>query len=226
MIVLTKKNKNKKDTDSFMFASSCTQRVHADYIEYRLIYAIEPLTLSFQILCKSIEIVEKSLKIFISIHKEKETSSWLQNDFGHNIEKLRKEAAEINPIFNDQEIKNFTLSLYEKTGHLYQYIRYGSHSCVDGMAANLKNILPVVDKVFFKSFLLLPEGPRGVLNFCSPIKFIVTNSNFDQSINKKLILECLKKDNNYIKEYINYCKKIQREHEEKIKYPKNAKIKQ
>jgi len=105
---------------------------------------------------------------------------------------------------------------------LYQYLRYGSQETTQGMSANLHQIMPVIDKIFFKAILLLPESEKRLFNFMSLLKNLLTKSNFDQSQNPPLLLSALQKDNYYIKEYAEYCNFLDKEHAELLEKINNA----
>jgi hypothetical protein len=201
-----KKEAQKTEKDWFEFSSQLFFHLCSDYIALRLLYYLEPLTLSFPILVKMIEVAEKSLKFYLTVHNKSNTAlSVSRQSYGHNIDNMRVESTKYNSIFDEDDIKKFSKDLDDKDGKLYQYLRYGSQETTQGMSANLHQTMQVIDKIFFKSILLLPESEKRLFNFMSLLKKLLMQSNFDQSQNPKLLLSALKKDNLYINEYIEYC---------------------
>lgn len=209
---------NKSDKDWFYFSSSLMMSLCSDYISMRLLYYIERFTTAPTILIKMLEVAEKSLKLFVSVNSKTQTAlSDSKTKYGHSIEKLRVESAAYNDIFNNADICEFTCDLNDKGGTFYQYLRYGSQETTNGMSANLDQLIPIIDKIFFSSLLLLPEGERKLLNFTSLLKNLLTNSKFDQSLNKQLLKEAIFFSNNYAEEYLKYCIKIDEEHDKLLK---------
>jgi hypothetical protein len=160
-----------------------------------------------------VEVAEKALKVYFTVNKKSNSAlPESRRDYGHNIEKLRSESSSFNAAFDDEDIKHFTRDLSGRGGALYQYLRYGAEETTDGITANIKNLMPVIDKIFFKSLLLLPERDRHLLNFTCTLKSLVTGSKFDQSQNRELLLTAVKSDNQYIDEYIEYCVHLDKHH--------------
>ncbi len=212
----------KKEIDYFDFAVRLFPILCSDYISMRILYFLEPITTSLVILPKIVEIAEKSLKIFLLVHKKTDTAFFDSvTQYGHKIEKLRLESVPFNPVFDDDDIKTFTASLCDDK--LYQLLRYGSERTSSGMEANLPELMPIVDKIFFKSILLLPDGDRRLLNFVSLIKILLTRSPFDQTLNKDLVIKAISHNNNYIEEYLEYCRSIDKENKELLEAFHSAK---
>lgn len=217
MLIERKKTPQKVEKDWFYFSSSLLFGLCSDYISLRLLYHLEPLTTAWTILPKIVEVAEKSLKLYVTVNKKSNTAlSDSRSEYGHNIEKLRAESASFNAVFDDPDIKKFTKDLCDKGGTLYQYLRYGSQETTEGITANIENLIPVIDKIFFKSIILLPEGERRLLNFTCILKSLVTESKFDQSKNRPLLLESLKSNNQYITEYIEFCIHLDEEHKKQL----------
>ena len=203
----------KQPHDWFWFSSALFPRLCSDYISLRLLYHLEPLTTAHTILVKMVEVSEKSFKLFIAVNrKSKDALTDSKSNYGHNIEKLRKECAQYNIEFESEDIKTFTKSLNDRGGALYQALRYGSQEMTQGFYADLQKILPVIDKIFFRTIFLLPENERRLLNFVSPLKNLLMGSQFDQSQNPELLIRVLKENNNYLDEYIEYCELLDKEH--------------
>lgn len=194
------------EKDWYCFSKSLSYTLFFDYISCRLLYYLEPITTSWTILELSIGIAEKSLKMFVTLQKESIHPLFESKDvFGHNIEKLRKECSEYNPIFNEEDIKGFTADLNDKSGELHQFIKYGSQKSTDGFYTNINLIIPIIDKIFFKSILLLPENKRSLIVFTSLLHNLLTQSTFDQSKHPILLIKAIKYQNSYINEFIKYC---------------------
>ena len=208
-----KKEAQKTERDWFEFSSQLFFHLCSDYIAMRLLYYLEPLTTASSILVEMIEVAEKSLKLYLTIHNKSSTAlSESIQSYGHNIEKMRVESTKYNKVFDDDDIKRFSKDLQDKHGEFYQYLRYGSQQTTQGMSANLDQIMPVIDKIFFKSILLLPESEKRLFNFTSLLKNLVTQSKFDQSQNPKLLLSAIQKNNPYLNEYVEYCRFIDEEY--------------
>ncbi len=207
-----------QETDWFQFSAGLIHGLCSDYIAMRLLLAVEPLTTAMTICPKMLEIVEKSLKLHLAVQTQSSTAlTDARTEYGHNIEKLRAACAGYHSIFNDVDIQAFTKDLNDKNGKLYQYLRYGSQETTSGFETNLSDLLPVVDKIFAKSVLLLPEGPRRLLLFCSPLKNLTTRSRFDQSQHPEQLLEVLQSNNVYFQELTHYFSQLDREHEARLK---------
>ena len=203
----------KQPRDWFGFSSALFPILCSDYISLRLLYHLEPLTTAHTILVKMVEVSEKSFKLFVAVNsKSKDALTDAKNNYGHNIEKLRRECAQYNIEFESEDIKTFTKSLNDRGGALYQFLRYGSQEMTQGFDGYLQKILPVVDKIFFKTIFLLPENERRLLNFVSPLKNLLMGSQFDQSQNPELLIRILKENNDYLDEYIEYCKLLDKKH--------------
>ena len=208
-----KQKSQKKEADWFYFSAPLMNVVCSDYISLRLLYFLEPLTTSFTILPKMVEVAEKSLKLYVLVNNKSKTAlTDSRSYYGHNIEKLRLESASFNSIFDDNDIKQFTRYLSDRGGSLYQFLRYGSQETTDGMSANLEKLIPIIDKIFFKSLILLPEPERKLLNFVCILKSLLTQSNFDQSQYKELLIKSLTVNNEFINEYLELCKKLDEDH--------------
>jgi len=207
----------KMDKDWFMFSSGLMMSLCSDYISMRLLYQLERFTTAPTILIKMIEVAEKSMKLFVTINSKTKTAlSDSKSIYGHSIEKLRKESSQYSKVFEGADICEFTSDLNDKNGALYQYLRYGSQETTDGMNANLDHLLPIIDKIFFSSLLLLPEGDKRVLNFTSLIKNLLTSSQFDQTFNKELLKEAILRDNIHAQEYLAYCINLDIDHQKMI----------
>jgi hypothetical protein len=138
---------------------------------------------------------------------------------------MRTESAKYDKVFDDDDIKRFSKDLQDKRGEFYQYLRYGSQQTTQGMSANLDQIMPVIDRIFFKSILLLPESEKRLFNFPSLLKNLVTQSKFDQSQNPQLLLSAIQKNNPYLKEYIEYCRILDEEHARSLEKMNSTQIK-
>jgi hypothetical protein len=221
-----KKESQKIERDWFEFSSQLFSHLCSDYIALRLLYYLEPLTTGQSILVKMIEVAEKSLKLYLTVHNKSNTAlSDSIINYGHNIEKMRIESTKYDKVFDDDDVKRFSKDLQDKRGEFYQYLRYGSQQTTQGMSANLDQIMPVIDKIFFKSILLLPESERRLFNFVSLLKNLVTKSRFDQSQNPKLLLSAIQKNNPYLNEHIEYCHFLDGEHARSLEKINSTQIK-
>jgi hypothetical protein len=160
-----------------------------------------------------IDVVEKSLKLHLSVQERSETAlSSMQSNHGHNVESLRSACAKFHPTFSEPDICAFTKDLNDRDGKLYQQLRYGSQQTTLGFSTRLGPLLPVVDKIFIQSILLLPEESRKMLVFSSPLKMLLVGSKFDQSQHPKELVELLKKDNAHFLALQSYCQQLEDEH--------------
>lgn len=202
------------EKDWFIFSSAISTLLASDYISMRLLYCIEPLTTGFTVLGRALDVAEKSLKLLVVVQSQtSEAISLAGSEYGHNIEKLRSKAAEYESVFNDEDIRAFSKDLNDKSGKLYQHIRYGSEITTEGFHISLEFVVPVVDKIFLNSVLKLPEHWRRVLMFCSPLKNVVTASRFDQSQNRAIILQALRHQNPRFGEFEALCAQLDADHE-------------
>ena len=203
----------REERDWFAFAAGLVHSLCSDYIAVRMLYRLEPLTTAFTVVPKMIDVVEKSLKLHVAVQTQTPTAlAAARSEYGHNVEKLRVKCATYDPTFDDADIRLFTKDLNDPDGKLYQHLRYGAQETTRGFATNLAHLMPVVDKVFFKSLLLLPEGSRKQLVFTSSLKNLLTRSRFDQSRYPAQLQELLEADNPYIAEFLTYCHRIDAEH--------------
>ncbi|GAB3390428.1 hypothetical protein [Lysobacter fragariae] len=192
----------RQERDWFTFSTSLLHSLCSDYIAMRLLYWLEPFTTSSTVLTKMLEVVEKSLKLHLAVQTQTTTAlTDARTMYGHNIEKLRAKCASYESAFDHPDIRALTRDLNDNDGKLYQFLRYGSQETTIGSQANLTALLPVVDRVFANSLLLLPEHHRRVLLFCSALKNLVTRSRFDQSRDPNQLIEILALDNPYFAEF-------------------------
>lgn len=189
----------------------------SDYIAVRLLYYLEPLTTAPTILPKALDVAEKALKLHLAVQTKTSTAlSDARTEYGHNVEKLRAACAKCHPIFDDPDICAFTRDLNDRHGKLYQFLRYGAQETTEGYAANLGLLVPVIDKIFCKSLLLLPEHDRRLLVFSSLVKCLITGSRFDQTHSRDLVISALRMRNAFYDELAEYCRYLDEEHAELV----------
>lgn len=154
---------------------------------------------------KSVEVAEKSLKLNVSTYQRRpDTLSSMMSPFGHNIDKLRHEAATHNPVFDDDDIRQFTKTLDNKRGSLLQKLRYGAESTTSGYSADIAELAPVVDKIFYCSMLRLPVNDKKMTNAFSPI-YRLLHGEYDNTRNPDMVLEALRNGSEHFEEYKDYC---------------------
>jgi hypothetical protein len=208
------KSAEKQERDWFHFSNMLSIMVASDYIALRILYRLEPLTTATAILGKALDVVEKSLKLFVTVSSKTPTAlSSARTEYGHNIEKLRAAAARYNPVFDEAPIKTFAIDLNDSSGKLYQLVRYGSEETTDGFETNLAAVMPVIDRIFVQSVLRLPVNERKVLFFVSPLKHIIRGSRFDQTQNRGLVLDALRWQNAEFTSFEEFCEQLDAEHE-------------
>jgi hypothetical protein len=195
--MLTKKQSSQtNEKDWFYFSSALAPAVASDYMAMRLLFRLEPITTATVILGKALDVAEKSLKLFVSVSRKTSTAlSSARSEYGHNIEKLRIAAAAYDTIFDEDAFKTFSQDLNDKSGQLYQMVRYGSEKTTDGFEANLATLIPVIDRIFFHTIHKIPEHERLLLFFVSPLKNLMQGSHFDQTRNRELVLDALRWQN-------------------------------
>jgi len=193
-----KQTPTKIEKDWFSFSIPLSTIASHDYIALRLLYYIEPATTAFAILSKMLDVAEKSLKLFVTVMEKSPTAlSAAREDYGHNIQKLCAQAAIHNKAFNDPDVLAFSADLNDKSGKLYQFIRYGSETTSEEYSAKPRLILPVIDKIFFESLIGLPAHNRRLFVLSSPIALLVNASPADQTRNPALVIEALRHSNAY-----------------------------
>jgi hypothetical protein len=208
-----RRSSQRKDREWFTFSASLLHHLCSDYISLRLLYGLEPLTVFSTTLVKTIEVAEKAMKLFIAVKTQATSAlSTSLSTYGHNLEKLRGDCATHEPGFDDADIQWFTHDLNDKSGSLYQYLRYGSHSTIEGFSSDLRVLVPIVDKIFFTSILRLPPEIQRVLIFSCPLKHLVMHSQFDQSTNRTLVMNALTVNNSYIAGFAAYCADLDKDH--------------
>ena len=215
---------SKSEKDWLFFSIGLMMSLCSDYISLRFLYYTERITTSRTILPKLIEVAEKSLKLFVSVNNKTQTAiSDFKTKYGHNIEKLRRESASFNTVFNDADICEFTCELQDQGGMLYQYFRYGSQETTSGMYANINKLIPIVDKIFFSCLLLLPENEKRRFNSTSLLKKLLTDSQFDQSFNRDLLKAAIYFENAHVSAYFDYCKQLDEHYGELVENLTEAK---
>jgi len=214
-VVLQKKNTSeKKDKDWFMFAMGLSGHLFSDYVSLKTMFQMETLAFAQSNLVGMAEVAEKSFKLYLAMHEKLENSlSHYSTKYGHNLEKLRTQAAEFNNIFNDDDVKQFTKPFDDKRGALYQHLRYGSEKTIDGFSTNLGVVMPIVEKIFFNSVLRLEEKDKKMVNNSSLLRFLIVDNEFHQSNNRDVLIQAVKANNPYFTEYAEYSWDI--EHEQK-----------
>jgi hypothetical protein len=202
-----------KELDWFTFSAGLIPGLCSDYIAVRLLYRLEPLTTAFTIVGKMLDVVEKSLKLYIAAQTRTTAAlSDVAGRYGHNVEKLRVACAAYESAFDDDDVRAFTKDLNDADGKLYQKLRYGAQKTTDGFETNLAALMPVVDKIFCKSILTLPADCQKVLVFSSPLKQLLMGSRFDQTQNRAWVLEALRSGNAYFHELAALCHRLDEEH--------------
>ena len=204
------------DDNWFIFATGLSHHLFADYIQLRLCYKLEPLTLISSNFVNMVEVVEKSLKLYLCLkYKPENALKKMSDEYGHNISKMRISASQFNEVFNSEDIIQFVEPFSDKQGQLYQKLRYGSQKVISGFSTRLSILMPIVDKVFFTCILDHEECDKNIINQSSLLYCLLTGSIFDQTQNKEFIIALLKKDNLYIEDYLKYCLKLKEEQEKK-----------
>jgi hypothetical protein len=199
----------------FMFAAGLENHLFSDYIQLRLCYKLEPLTLISSNFVNMVEVVEKSLKLYLCLkYKPDDALRKMSEEYGHNLLKMREDAAKFNSIFDSDDIKQFVEPFSERQGQLYQKIRYGSQKVISGFNTRLSTLMPIVDKIFFTCILDLEESDKKMVNQFSSLFLLLIGSRFDQTVNKELVIAMLKKDNQYLDDYIKYCMTLKKEQDE------------
>ncbi|MBU4304010.1 MAG: hypothetical protein KJ893_00065 [Candidatus Omnitrophica bacterium] len=212
MVIHKKNTSKKKDKNWFTFAMGLSHHLFSDYISLKFIYQSEPLTFAPTNFVGMVEVVEKSFKLFLAMQEKLGNSlSHYSSNYGHNIEKLRAQAEKFNKIFADEDVKQFTRVFDDKSGALYQHLRYGSQQTIEGFKTKLGQLIPIVDKIFYNCILRLEENDKKMINSSSLLYFMITKSQFDQSSNRELLLQAVQLNNSYYTEYVRYCETLEQE---------------
>lgn len=207
----------RQEINWFAFSARLMLHVCSDYIAMRTLYQLEPLTTAPTLCVLMLDVVEKSLKLHLSVQTKTMTAlKDMRTDYGHNVESLRAACARYHSVFDESDVRAFTKDLNDKDGKLYQHLRYGTQETTDGFSTTLGVLLPVVDKVFVQSILLLPENDRKLLFFVSPLKSLLVRSQFDQSRDPELLINLLRLGNVQFAPLQHYCEQIEREHDELV----------
>ena len=213
-----KQSTQRNEKDWFYFSSPLSMALVSDYIAMRLLFRIEPLTTAMVVLGKALDVAEKSLKLFVTVStKTPMALSSARTNYGHNIEKLRAAAAQYDSVFNEAAIRSFARDLSDKSGKLYQHVRYGSEETTDGFEANLAGVITVIDRIFVQSILRLPDRERKLLFLVSPLKNLIRGSHFDQTQNRGLVLDALRWQNAEFPAFEALCELLDVEHEALIR---------
>ncbi len=209
MVIKKKNTSERKEHNWFMFAMGLKHHVFADYISIKLAHLMEPLTFVPSTFARMVELVEKLLKLYLSFKEQREDAlSHYSSIYGHNIEKLRTQAANYDEVFNEVDIRQFASAFDDKRGALFQHLRYGSQPTIDGFSTNINVLMPIVEKVFFSSTLKHQETDKKMINHNSAIYMLLTASQMDQSRNPKLLIRAIQMDNPYFEAYKTYCNEL------------------
>jgi hypothetical protein len=196
------------ETGWFDFTMKLKVILISDFLALRLLYRLEPLTTGMTILVKMVEVVEKSLKFNVAtLERRCDTLTLMTTEFGHNIEKLRGSAASHNPVFAEADICAFTAQLDNKSGALFQTLRYGSEKTTTGFAADIDELMPVVEKIFYNSLLSLPDGDNKIANIYNLIYCLLFDIH-DQTEDRERLLSALRDGSAYFGEYEAYCREL------------------
>jgi hypothetical protein len=214
-MIKKKKTSSNKEVNWFFFSTGLSHCLYSDYLQMKLCYMLEPLTLIPSSFVNMVEVVEKSFKIYLALKFEKDdTLSYFSEQYGHNLEKMRRDACQFNSIFEAEDIISFTKVFDDKSGQLYQELRYGSQKNIDGFSTRLCLLLPTVEKIFYICTHDHDDNKRRMINNSSFLFFLITNNTLDQSQNKELLLQAIKYKNEYFTKYEDYYKKLQEENDE------------
>ena len=212
-MVITKKNtSHRKDVHWFGFSMGLSQHLFPDYIALKLCHHMEIYTLAQSNIVGMVEVVEKSLKMYLSINEKVDNAlSHYSSNYGHNLEKLRIQSSLFSVTFQDDDIASLTKPFDDKGGALYQHLRYGSQHSIEGLRTNLGKLMSIVDKVFYTCILRLDEPDKKMVNHSSILKMLIVNSHLAQSNNRDILLEAVQINNPYYSEYEQYCWEIENE---------------
>lgn len=205
----------KQDQDWFSFSTGLMHRVCSDYVAMRMLYRLGRPTTTPTICIMMIDIVEKSLKLHLAVQTQTRTALRdMQGTYGHDIDSLRQACAKFHSLFDDTDVKGFTQHLNDRNGKLYQQLRYGAQKTTTGFKTNIGVLLPVVDKVFTQSILLLSDQHRKLLVAASPMKHLLTRSALDQSQYPEQTIEILAHGNAHFPLLMEYCQRIKQEEDD------------
>jgi hypothetical protein len=212
--MLTRKpSPQRQEKDWFFFSTGLMLHVCSDYIAMRTLFQLEPLTNMPTIVVLMLDVVEKALKLHLCVQTQTATAlSDMRSSHGHNLESLRSACASFSPLFNDADICAFTKDLNDRDGKLYQQLRYGSQETTIGFKATPGLMLPVVDKVFIQSVLMLPDNWKKLLLQASPLFLLLTKSHMDQTRHPEQIIELLALGNAQFLPLQAECQRIADEH--------------
>jgi hypothetical protein len=209
-MVIQKTNTSKKeDKNWFMFAMGLNHHLFSDYISLKLLSQIEPTISIPTRFVTMVELVEKSLKLFLAMHEKLDNSlTHYSSKYGHSIEKLRFQAEKFNDVFASTDVKEFTCPFDDKSGALYQHLRYGSQEKIAGFSTNLGQLMPIVEKIFYNCILRHSEADKKMVNNSSLLFHLITHSHLDQSLNPDFSLKAIQANNHYFAEYAAYCETL------------------
>lgn len=224
MVIHKTNTSEKKDKDWFLFAMGLRSHLFSDYVSLKLISQIEPTISIPTRFVMMIEVVEKAFKLYLALHEKLDNSlSHYSSNYGHNIEKLRAKAESFNEVFADKDVKQFTEPFNDKSGALYQHLRYGSQQTIEGFSTNLSLLMPIVEKIFYNCILRLDENMKRMVNNSSPLFSMITCSQLDQSYNRELMLKAVQLNNPYYDEYVDFCETLDQEQKKIIEQFKAGK---
>ena len=206
-MVIHKENTSKNEDINWSgFAFGLQMRLFSDYVSLKLLSHIEPMVSIPTRFVVMVEVVEKSLKLYLAMHEKLDNAlSHYSVVYGHNIEKLRVQAEKFNTVFADEDVKQFARPFNDIHGAFYQKLRYGSQKSIKGFSTNLSQVMPIVEKIFYTCILHHEEIGKESINNSSLLFNMITCNQLDQSYNRELVLEAVRKNNPYYSEYVDYC---------------------
>lgn len=202
-------NHQKTSTEEnwFGFAAGLRSQCDSDYIALRLLASTEPNATAPTMYKMMIEVVEKSLKFFITVKRKSDTAfTEAKKEFGYNIQGLLQEATKYEAVFDEPDVRKISAQFGDKGGSYLHHLRYGSgKTSSTPHTVNLGEELAVVDKLFFKSILLLPSSECQLFLGGSLLRTLLSDSFVDQYPNRAFTLSALKKDNSHFDTFVERC---------------------
>lgn len=201
----------------FGFAASLRLHCDADYIALRLLAYTEPNAVAPTMYRMMVEVIEKSLKFFLTVRRQSNSAFSEAKDFGYNIQKLLDEAGKYEPLFKDQDVQKSGKWFTDKQGKFLHHLRYGSGDTQSTpRPVNLGEELRAVDKIFINSILLLPKMDCDLFLGGSLLRTLVSNTFPNQYPNRELTLSALQRDNTYFSTFCVRCATYEEEAQKHI----------
>lgn len=180
--------------------------IDRNYFSLKQMSAIELLANAHTILSTSIELIEKSLKFYLSVETDDDNYKIIKT---HNIHRLFNECELLNDNFKKEEFKTFFDEFEGDDGYVFQSFRYGRADRLAKVELNIENFVQMAEKIYFETMFNLSDTLNVENNLkLSFIYFVYFKPEFTQLNNLELARQCIEWKNPYMERFLEIGNKI------------------